>query len=110
LCGIRTHDPGFRAKEDNTCLRPLGYRDRQAYICYGSIFVEFEIGAWQKREISIYLSVLYQVTDQIFETSDRRLSAKLVPTLVDRGCRVVSAENLHGRHSLEIAPQLSSRG
>jgi hypothetical protein len=29
LCGIRTHDPGFRASEDSTCLRPLGYRDRR---------------------------------------------------------------------------------
>jgi hypothetical protein len=29
--------------------------------------------------------------------SDRRLSAKLVPTLVDRGCRMVSATNPHGR-------------
>jgi hypothetical protein len=31
LCGIRTHDPGFRASEDSTCricFRPLGYRDR----------------------------------------------------------------------------------
>jgi hypothetical protein len=29
LCGIRTHAPGFRASEDSTCLRPLGYRDRR---------------------------------------------------------------------------------
>jgi hypothetical protein len=28
LCGIRTHDPGFRASEDSSCLRALGYRDR----------------------------------------------------------------------------------
>jgi hypothetical protein len=28
LCGIRTHHPGFRASEDSSCLRPLGYRDR----------------------------------------------------------------------------------
>jgi hypothetical protein len=28
LCGIRTYDLGFRASEGNTCLRPLGYRDR----------------------------------------------------------------------------------
>jgi hypothetical protein len=28
--------------------------------------------------------------------SDRRLSAKLVPTLADRGCRVVGATNPHG--------------
>jgi hypothetical protein len=27
LCGIRTHDPGFRAREDSSCLRSLGYRD-----------------------------------------------------------------------------------
>jgi hypothetical protein len=29
--------------------------------------------------------------------TDRRLSAKLVPTLADRGCRVVSAINPQGR-------------
>jgi hypothetical protein len=29
LSEIRTHDPGFRASEDSTCPRPLGYRDRQ---------------------------------------------------------------------------------
>jgi hypothetical protein len=29
--------------------------------------------------------------------SDRRWSAKLVPTLADRGCRVISATNPHGR-------------
>jgi hypothetical protein len=33
----------------------------------------------------------------VYRPSDRRLSAKLVPTLVDRGCRVVSATNPHGR-------------
>jgi hypothetical protein len=26
---IRTHDPGFRASEDSTCPRPLGYCDRR---------------------------------------------------------------------------------
>jgi hypothetical protein len=49
--------------------------------------------------------------------SDRRLSAKLVPALVDRGCRVVSTtvppQSLifgfldRSRYFLEIAPQLS---
>jgi hypothetical protein len=34
------------------------------------------------------LSLQANYTDQL---SDRRLSAKLVPTLADRGCRVVSA-------------------
>jgi hypothetical protein len=31
LCGIRTHDPGFRVSEDSTCLRLLGYRDGQSF-------------------------------------------------------------------------------
>jgi hypothetical protein len=31
LNGIRTHDRGFRASEDSTCLRPLGYRDRHRH-------------------------------------------------------------------------------
>jgi hypothetical protein len=28
MCRIRTHDPGFRAREDSACLRPLGYSVR----------------------------------------------------------------------------------
>jgi hypothetical protein len=36
LCGIRTHDPGFRASEYSTCLRSLGYCDLQwVYWSYG---------------------------------------------------------------------------
>jgi hypothetical protein len=52
--------------------------------------------------------------------SDRRLSAKLVPTFADRGCRVVSATDPHGRilgfldrsgyFFIQVAPQLSLRG
>jgi hypothetical protein len=48
--------------------------------------------------------------------SDRRLSAKLVPTFVNRGCRVVSATDPHGRtlgfldrsryYFFQISPQL----
>jgi hypothetical protein len=63
------------------------------------------------------LSPQANYTDRL---SDRRLLAKLVPTLADRGCRVVSATipptvvNFgfldRSRYSLEIAPQLSSRG
>jgi hypothetical protein len=33
---------------------------------------------------------------ELYRLSNRRLSAKLVPTLADRGCRVVSATNPHG--------------
>jgi hypothetical protein len=34
---------------------------------------------------------------ELYRPSDRRLSAKLVSTLADRECRVVSATNPHGR-------------
>jgi hypothetical protein len=37
LYGIRTNDPGFRASEDITCLRPLGYRGRQLFTWFSSI-------------------------------------------------------------------------
>jgi hypothetical protein len=63
------------------------------------------------------LSPQANYTDRL---NDRRLSAKLVPTLADRGYRVVSATippqsfNLRfldrSRYYREIAPQLSSRG
>jgi hypothetical protein len=54
------------------------------------------------------------------QPSDRRLSAKLVPTLADRRCRVVSAMDPHGLilgflgwsryFFFQVAPQLYSRG
>jgi hypothetical protein len=34
---------------------------------------------------------------ELYRPSDRRLSAKLVPALADRGCRMVSATNPHDR-------------
>jgi hypothetical protein len=36
LSAIRTHDPGLRASEDSTCLRPLDYRDRQRILYVSS--------------------------------------------------------------------------
>jgi hypothetical protein len=38
LCGIRTYDHSFRASEDSTCLRPLGYCDRHLSIIRSLIF------------------------------------------------------------------------
>jgi hypothetical protein len=35
LCGIRTHEPGFRASEDSSCFIPLGYRDQRFKIYCG---------------------------------------------------------------------------
>jgi hypothetical protein len=35
------------------------------------------------------------VHNEIYRPSDRRLSAKLLPTFADRACRMVSATDLH---------------
>jgi hypothetical protein len=57
---------------------------------------------------------------ELYGPSDRRLSAKLVPTFVDRGCHVVSAKDAYGRilgsldrsryFFFQVAPELYSRG
>jgi hypothetical protein len=39
----------------------------------------------------------FSLQSKLFRPSDCRLSVKLVPTLADRGCRVVRATNPHGR-------------
>jgi hypothetical protein len=57
---------------------------------------------------------------ELFRLRDRRLSAKLVPTFADRGCRVLSVTDSYGRNLsfldrscyffFQVAPQLYSRG
>jgi hypothetical protein len=59
-------------------------------------------------------------TSELYRPSDRRLSAKLVPTFVDRGCQVVRFTNPYGRilgfldrsryFFFQVAPQLYLRG
>jgi hypothetical protein len=44
------------------------------------------------------LNSVASVRKQTIPTDDRRLSAKLVPTFADRGCRVVSAADPYGRN------------
>jgi hypothetical protein len=66
------------------------------------------------------LNSMAESASELYRPSDRRLSAKLVPTLADRWCRVVSAtippQSFYfgfldrSRYFLEIALQLSSRG
>jgi hypothetical protein len=60
------------------------------------------------------------VRERTIRAERQQLSAKLVPTFADRGCRVVSATDPHGRiltfldrsryHFFQVAPQLHSRG
>jgi hypothetical protein len=40
---------------------------------------------------------LVALVRKLYRPSDRRLSAKLLPTITDRGCRVVSETDPHGR-------------
>jgi hypothetical protein len=91
----------------------------------------FQLGCEQKcrvtevLELCIYLvpcSIIYKKTpwtypaSELYRPSDRRLSAKFVPTFADRGCRVVSATDSNGRilgfldrsryYFFQVAPQL----
>jgi hypothetical protein len=43
VCGIRTHDPGFRASEDNSCLRLLGYRDPPYFEEKMPVFIGYKL-------------------------------------------------------------------
>jgi hypothetical protein len=55
---------------------------------------------------------------ELYRRSDRRLSAKWLPTFADRGCHVVSVTDPYGRILgflerrlfFQVAPQLYSRG
>jgi hypothetical protein len=61
-----------------------------------------------------------EFSSELYRPSDRRLSAKLVPTFADRGCHVVSVTDPYGRNIgfldqsryffFQVAPQLYSRG
>jgi hypothetical protein len=48
-------------------------------------------------QIKIVKNSVLSSASELYRPSNRRLSMKLVPTLADTECRVVSATNLHGR-------------
>jgi hypothetical protein len=66
------------------------------------------------------LSITSESTSELNRSSDRRLSAKLVPTFADRKCHVVSVTGPYGRilgcldrscnFFFQIVTQLYSRG
>jgi hypothetical protein len=53
----------------------------------------------------------FESASELYRSSDRRRSAKLVPTLADRGCHVVSTMSPSDRNFdfLDLEPLLSSR-
>jgi hypothetical protein len=61
-----------------------------------------------------------EFASKLYQPSDCRLSAKLVPTFADKGCRMVSTTDPYGRNLglldqsryffFLVAPQLYSRG
>jgi hypothetical protein len=69
LCGIRTHDPGFRASEDSTCLRSLGYPDRHLVLPFNKLHFGlnatcFIVRAWRMWTSgkSSFASLIYKRT------------------------------------------------
>jgi hypothetical protein len=82
---------GIRIHEQAKTARPLW----SAYQQYCNMI-------WISRN-----SIRYNIkTSEPYRPSDRRLSAKLVPTFADRGCRVVSATDPHGRILGFLDPKL----
>jgi hypothetical protein len=69
---------------------------------------------------SDYLYVYMYVHMKLYRSSNRRIPSKLMPTFADRGYRVVSAADPHGRILslldrsrncfFQVDPQLYSRG
>jgi hypothetical protein len=66
LCGIRTHDPGFRASEDSTCLRWLGCRDRLFYLGRACIFFLSITEVMCTSMAQILIAVLKELTKHLF--------------------------------------------
>jgi hypothetical protein len=68
----------------------------------------------------INISPWIKSASELYRPSECRLSAKLVPTFVERECRMVSAADPYGRnlgfldrssyYFFQVAPQLYSRG
>jgi hypothetical protein len=66
------------------------------------------------------LTAWFYSASELYRPSDRRLSAKLMPTFADEGCRVVIATDPYGHifgsldlsryFFFQVAPQLYSRG
>jgi hypothetical protein len=65
LSGIRTHNPGFRASEDSTWLRLLGYRDRPwlyYYFINREMFLYLFCSPWSTSKSTTYMyhtSIIY---------------------------------------------------
>jgi hypothetical protein len=66
----------------------------------------------------VYYTPWRDSASELYRPSDRRLSAKLVPTFADRGCHVVTVTDPYGRnlgflyrirYFLQVAPQLYTR-
>jgi hypothetical protein len=91
-------------------LRPL----RRATLALRIIFLPATVIHFQDPQYPLDFSF-----GEIYRPSHRRLSVKIVLTFADRGCRVVSTTDPHGRilgfldrsrnFSIQVAPQLSSR-
>jgi hypothetical protein len=78
--------------KQSTCTKSKLSKSEEMEGYRKTIFVHVTIKQSEKKKKTPGL----QSSSELYRPSDRRLSAKLVPTSADRGCRVVSATNPHG--------------
>jgi hypothetical protein len=63
----------------------------------GSVVISRKLTDLFVRTISDTTLRGFHPASELYRPSDRSLSAKLAPTFADRGCRVFSATDYHGR-------------
>jgi hypothetical protein len=111
---------------------PFGLRNRSASVDECRRVQFFPHGGIQRRPSASYALtcqapfcqnpplLLSESASELYPWSDRRMSAKLVPTYADRGCHVVSVTIPYGRivgflyrssyFFFQVAPKLYTRG
>jgi hypothetical protein len=77
-------------QEDQIMKIPVSIQSYVIEIKYTCSYGEMRCFKTNLNSVAFSLSELYR-------PSDHRLSVKLVPTFADRGCRVISATDSHGR-------------
>jgi hypothetical protein len=116
-CGILTISQPFKPPRPVTGIVLLLFTT-VAPFCIPSLFCHIQFDAAWSRRVK-FKTPWPESASELYRPSDCRLSARLVPTFSDRGCRVVRVIDPYGRilgfldrsryFSLQVA-QLYSRG
>jgi hypothetical protein len=114
-----TQRPEHCSKQNDIQGVPYEWTHNQAQTC--RLYKVFAYGSYvHHKYYHTKLTPWSESASELYRPSDRRLSANLVPTFVDRGCHLVNVTDPYGRiigfldrnryFFFQVAPQLYSRG